>query len=148
MFSWAAYKPLSIYASDSPQSHTYTSRTAETTTTIPTAGSSDARPQTRLKYTLPVVLLLLLYLFWELHIELSLYRRSWVRQEVEPLTPLRGCFRPQQVSPLYNVTERLYGPRITEVHSGMAMRHGLDCYDFAGTIRPSPSSSALARDQS
>jgi hypothetical protein len=29
----------------------------------------------------------------------------------------------------------------------MAMRQGLVCYDFAGTIHPSPSSSALARDR-
>jgi len=29
----------------------------------------------------------------------------------------------------------------------MAMRHGLDCYDFAGTIHPSPSSFALSRDR-
>ena len=40
-----------------------------------------------------------------------------------------------------------YGPRITEVHSGMAIRHGLDSYDFAGTIGLLPPSSALARDR-
>jgi hypothetical protein len=62
------------------------------------------------------------------------------------LTPLRGCFKPEQVSPVYNVSERLYGPKVTEVHAGMSMRLGLDCYDFAGTIRPL-SSSALAPDR-
>ena len=106
-------------------------------------------PQIHL-YTLPTVLLLLaiFYLTWELHIELTLYWRSWIRQEIEPLTPLRGCFKPEQASPVYNVTERLYGPRITEVQAGMAMHHGLDCYDFAGTICPLPSSSAaFARDR-
>jgi hypothetical protein len=100
------------------------------------------RPRTCCKYmVLPIVLLLgLSYLTWEPHIEISVYWRSWIRQEIEPITALRGCFNPDQASPLYNVTERLYGPRFTEVHAGMAMRLGLDCYDFAGTIRPLPAS--------
>ncbi|KAH9159915.1 hypothetical protein EDB89DRAFT_1821721, partial [Lactarius sanguifluus] len=62
----------------------------------------------------------------EPHIEISYYRRSWIRQdsEIEPLTPLRGCFKPDQASPLYNVTERLYGPKSTEIHAGLPMRLG------------------------
>jgi len=91
--------------------------------------------------------LILSFLTWEPHIELSFYWRSWIRQEIEPLTPLRGCFNPDQVSPLYNVTEQLYGPRFTEIHAGTHMRLGLDCYDFAGTIRSLPSSSPSAADR-
>ncbi|KAI9507906.1 glycosyltransferase family 32 protein [Russula earlei] len=106
------------------------------------------RPRSCVKYTAPAMLLLLFlsYLTWEPHIEIAFYWRSWVRQEIEPVTPLRGCFEPDQVSPLYNVSERLYGPRLTEVHAGMPMRLGLDCYDFAGTIR-AVAPSALAPDR-
>jgi len=98
------------------------------------------RPWSCLKYTALALMLLLFlsYLIWEAHIEFSFYRRSWVQQQIEPITPLRGCFKPEQASPLYNVSERLYGPRRTEVHAGMPMRLGLDCYDFAGTIRATP----------
>ena len=91
-------------------------------------------PQMCLKYTLLTVLLLLaiFYLTWELHIELTLYYYwwSWIRQEIEPLTPLWGCFKPEQASPVYNVTKQLYGLRITEVQAGMAMCHGLNCWKW------------------
>ncbi|KAF8271295.1 hypothetical protein EI94DRAFT_1657690 [Lactarius quietus] len=98
------------------------------------------RPRSCFKYIAPaiIVVLILSYLTWEPHIEISFYLRSWIGQEIESLTPLRGCFKPDQVSPLYNVTERLYGPKSTEIQAGMPMRFGLDCYDFAGTIRPLP----------
>jgi hypothetical protein len=151
MSSRAAYKPLSIHASESPSDpHIYLPHRRNHHNYPHRWRPRWPRPRTCLKYTLPTALLLLLlfYLTWELHIELALYWRPWITREIEPLTPLRGCFKPEQVSPVYNVTERLYGPRITEVHAGMAMRHGFDCYDFAGTIRPLPSSSAaLAQDR-
>jgi len=106
------------------------------------------RPWSFIKYTVPAFLFLLslAYLVWEPHIEISFYRRLWIQQQIEPITPLRGCFKPEQASPLYNVSERLYGPRHTELHAGMPMRLGLDCYDFAGTIRPT-SSPAADRDR-
>ncbi len=119
MSSRAAYRPLSIHASPDPHLYLPHRHYQRWRPRWP-------RPRSCLKYTIPLVLR--------------------IRQEIDPLTPLRGCFKPEQVSSVYNVTERLYGPRNTEVHAGMGMRHGLDCYDFAGTIRPS-SSSALARDR-
>ncbi|KAH9005501.1 glycosyltransferase family 32 protein [Lactarius hatsudake] len=98
-------------------------------------------------FTVPaiIIILVLCYLTWEPHIEVTFYRRSWIRQEIEPITPLHGCFKPDQASPLYNVTERLYGPKSTEVHAGLPMRLGLDCYDFGATIRPLPPSSSADR---
>jgi Glycosyltransferase sugar-binding region containing DXD motif len=135
-----AYTPLPTYASDPPDLHSYPP-TNRTHYPYPHYRRSRwPRPWSCFKYTIfPFILLFILsYYTWELHIEIAVYWRSWVRQEIEPITPLRGCFKPDQASPLYNVTERLYGPRFTEVHAGMAMRLGLDCYDFAGTIRPLP----------
>ncbi|KAI0000475.1 glycosyltransferase family 32 protein [Russula vinacea] len=150
MSSGVAYTPLPTHASEfSPDLHAYPPSKRNHHPYTHRWRPRWPRPRTCLKYTAPAVLLLLLlsYLTWEPHIEIAFYLRSWIRQEIEPLTPLRGCFKPEQVSPVYNVSERLYGPRVTDVHAGMPMRLGLDCYDFAGTIRPLLSSSALAPDR-
>ena len=137
-----AYSRLPTHAQESsPDSHSYPPSPVRTPHYYPHRWRPRwPRPRSCVKYTAPVILLLLVlsYLTWEPHIEIVMYWRSWIRQEIEPITPLRGCFKPDQVSPSYNVSERLYGPRYTEVHAGMAMRLGLDCYDFAGTIRPVP----------
>lgn len=134
------YSPLPTHATDSSVDlHPYP----------PRGGPYHRRPQRCLRWPRPrlcfkyiapaiIVVLILSYLTWEPHIEISFYLRSWIKQEIEPLTPLRGCFKPDQASPLYNVTERLYGPKSTEIQAGIPMRFGLDCYDFAGTIRPLP----------
>ena len=86
---------------------------------------------------LPLCLLcvLLCYLTWQPHIELSFYSRSWIRDEVETLRPLSGCFEEQRISPAYNMTRHLQGTKRTEIHSGLPMRMGMDCYNFAGTIK-------------
>ena len=91
-----------------------------------------------LKVALPLALFVTIVglLYWEPHIEVSFYNRSWVKQEVLAVTPLGGCFSPRAVSPSYNVTDALYGPKHTEVHAGTSLQFGMDCYDFAGTILP------------
>ncbi|KAH9004413.1 hypothetical protein EDB84DRAFT_1239185, partial [Lactarius hengduanensis] len=78
------------------------------------------------KYTAPaiIIILVLCYLTWEPHIEVTFYRRSWIRQEIEPIHLSTAASKPDQASPLYNVTERLYGPKSTEVHAGLPMRLG------------------------
>lgn len=76
-------------------------------------------------------------LVWEPHIELAFYSREWIQREVEALAPLAGCFAPERISSSYNVSEAVYGRKRTEVHAGLPLRLGMDCYDFAGTIQPS-----------
>ncbi|EIW55014.1 uncharacterized protein TRAVEDRAFT_153313 [Trametes versicolor FP-101664 SS1] len=91
-----------------------------------------------LKVALPLAVLVIvggLY-YWEPHVEIAFYNRSWVSQEVLNVPPLSGCFSERRVSPDYNVTDALYGPRHTEVHAGTPLQFGLDCYDFAGTVKP------------
>lgn len=61
-----------------------------------------------------------------------------MRAEIEPVQPLAGCFEPARVSPQYNVSERLYGPRVTDVHAGVPLRFGRDCYDLASTLQAPP----------
>ena len=90
-----------------------------------------------LKYAILATLLLLflgLYLY-EPHIEIAFYDRSWVHKEIEPIAPLAGCFDQERVRPSYNVSEFVYGTKKNEVQAGIPLRMGLDCYDFAGTIK-------------
>ena len=102
----------------------------------PRALLSPRRAPTLLKYGIPCTLFLLLVglLYWEPHVEISFYNRSWVQQEILAVPPLGGCFSPRAISHSYNVTDALYGPRRTEVHAGTPLQFGFDCYDFAGTI--------------
>lgn len=93
-----------------------------------------------LKYAIPTTFLVLflgLY-FYEPHVEITFYDRSWVHQEIEPIAPLAGCFDQTHVSPKYNVSEFVYGIKKNEVQAGIPLRMGLDCYDFAGTIKQEP----------
>ena len=92
---------------------------------------------TILKFVVPCIVLLVLggLLVWEPHIELAFYSRDWIQSEIETVLPLAGCFRPDHVSPQYNVSEAIHGVRQTEVHAGLPLRLGMDCYDFAGTIQ-------------
>ena len=60
-----------------------------------------------------------------------------MQKEIKPIAPLSGCFEPSRVSPTYNMSEAVYGRRRTDVQAGTPMRMGLDCYDFAGTIKGS-----------
>lgn len=81
---------------------------------------------------------------WEPHVEFAFYSRGWIKEEIHTVESLSGCFSPERISPRYNVSEAVYGLRRTEVHAGLPLRLGMDCYDFAGTIppsepRPSPS---------
>ncbi|KAL5499188.1 hypothetical protein ACEPAH_1706 [Sanghuangporus vaninii] len=86
-------------------------------------------------FLLFLFILVFIWVIWEPHIEITFYRRSWIAQEVLAVEPLSGCFDPSRVSPRYNLSQ-IHAPKRVEVHSGMPMRFGLDCYDFASTIQP------------
>ena len=93
-----------------------------------------------LKYAMPTTFLLLLlglYLY-EPQVQITIYDRSWVHKEIDPIAPLAGCFDENRVSPGYNVSEFVYGAKKNEVQAGIPLRMGLDCYDFAGTIKEEP----------
>ena len=93
-----------------------------------------------LKYAIPTTFLLLflgLY-FYKPDIEVVIYDRSRIKNEIIPIAPLAGCFNPTHVSPRYNVSEFVYGAKKNEVQAGMPLEMGLDCYDFAGTIKQEP----------
>ena len=84
-----------------------------------------------------ILLLITPILIWEPHIEIAFYNRGWVKEEVEDLFPISAqCFNPQYISPHYNVTAHMHSPKQTQVHAGLPLRLGMDCYNFAGTIQP------------
>src|SRR5215469_8120904 len=51
---------------------------------------------TALKVAIPATLvaLIILFIFYEPHVELAFYSRRWVRDEIETVAPLAGCFDP------------------------------------------------------
>ncbi|KAH9913910.1 hypothetical protein B0H21DRAFT_681013, partial [Amylocystis lapponica] len=79
-----------------------------------------------LKYALAIAVLLVIGVFsvWEPHIEITFYNRAWVRQEIDTVPPLSGCFNPERISPSYNTTAAAYAQKKTEVHAGLSMRLG------------------------
>lgn len=93
---------------------------------------------TALKVIVPLLAVAIIgtLFFYEPHIELAFYSREWIQQEITPIEPLLGCFDSDRVSPHYNVSKYVYGPKRTEVHAGVPMRFDMDCYDFAATIQP------------
>lgn len=77
----------------------------------------------------------LVHYMFEVHIELAFYRRGWVASTMEKIEPLSGtCFPPL---PSYDLS-LAEAPKHFEVHAGLAMRLGSDCYDFASLIPLSP----------
>lgn len=102
----------------------------------------------RYKWARVLVLVLLVALFaltavwqfskhYELQLEFSVFSRDWVRQEVESIRPLKGCWEPQNVSPEYNMTLH-EAPRRQLLSPGMNLRYELACYDFASTVQAFP----------
>ena len=104
--------------------------------------SLSIRPRTcftALKFIVPLLAIAILtgLFLYEPHIELAFYYREWIKNEITPIESLLGCFDADRVSPHYNVSKYVYGPKHTEIHAGVPMRFDMDCYDFAATIQSS-----------
>lgn len=74
---------------------------------------------------------------YELHMELQLYRRGWIKQHIETLQPLA----PESLCPSepegYNLTLS-QGPSYIPIHAGLSLEHNNDCYAFAGLVPSAP----------
>lgn len=92
-----------------------------------------------IKWVVAILLVVMVYsfTFYKPHVEIQWYSRHWVEKQVLTLTSLGGCFNTERLSPSYNLT-LARGPKRHDVHAGLPMRFGLDCYDYAGTIQPDP----------
>ncbi|BGP39842.1 hypothetical protein JCM10450v2_003812 [Rhodotorula kratochvilovae] len=87
-----------------------------------------------------VGLAVLLFLWtYQVHIEVQLFQRGWIRQAILPVRPLSStCFDPEHIaSTAYNTT-LASSPAYVDVHAGIGMPLGRDCYDFAATLPRHP----------
>jgi hypothetical protein len=83
------------------------------------------------------------WFLYETHIEIALYRRSWISSTIKPTPPLSPtCFA--------DTTSRhpvVHSPTYVDFSPGLAMRHGSDCYHFAGLVPQSPLPGMQTRQQ-
>ncbi|KAL7421795.1 hypothetical protein Q5752_003566 [Cryptotrichosporon argae] len=70
---------------------------------------------------------------YEVQLELAVFSRRWAADAFDTAPPLAGCWDPANISPAYNLS-RHAGPRRHLLAPGIALRRGMSCYDFAGTI--------------
>ena len=81
----------------------------------------------------------ILYRSYELHIEVQLYSRRWIQQKITPVPPLSGtCFAPEAITRSHYNTTLHSSPNYVDIHAGLGLRLGQDCYDFAATLPSSP----------
>ncbi|GAA5897475.1 hypothetical protein JCM5296_001136 [Sporobolomyces johnsonii] len=88
-----------------------------------------------------VALLTLLYFWWryQLHIEIQIFSRGWVNQAILPVRPLSStCFNPSHIASTSYNTSLAGAPIYVDVHAGIGMPLGRDCYDFAATLPQHP----------
>lgn len=137
------YEPILRKISQSPSpSRTKVPRRRRSTLSWQVKYSSFWRPRSIrgfLKYALILAfgIFFCFTFFWETHVEVSFYSRRWVEKEIKAIEPLSGCFDISRISSDYNVS-RAFGPKYQDIQAGLPLRLGMDCYDFAGTIRPMP----------
>ncbi|KDE03043.1 hypothetical protein MVLG_06433 [Microbotryum lychnidis-dioicae p1A1 Lamole] len=98
-----------------------------------------ALPSTRriVSYVFVTALLLLGFLWrrYQLHIEIQAYRRGWIRRNIDPVPPLSGtCFNPATIAATDYNTTIAHSPKYVELHAGLSMQVGDDCFAFASTI--------------
>lgn len=101
--------------------------------------SRSALPRKKTVGLVALILALAFWLatrFWELQVELALYRKEWVRNDLldldQPKVDLVGsCFPP-------SVGGRSYSTGATGLQSTLALTHPGDCYAFASLLRQGP----------
>lgn len=86
--------------------------------------------------------LFVLWRCYELHVEVQVYSRGWISRTIAPVPPLSPtCFRPDVIAASQYPSALASAPNVVELHAGLAMRLGNDCYNFASTIPRTPTDS-------
>lgn len=74
---------------------------------------------------------------YELQLEIAVYSRPWIKQHLE-VNPSGQCFDPSRISQtLYNISH-LTSPKHHQLTTGLPLRNGMECFDFASTIQQAP----------
>lgn len=83
-----------------------------------------------------------LFILWrryELHIEIQVFSRGWISDTILPTPPLSStCFAPGAIARSSYPADLAQAPSFVELHAGLGMTLGNDCYNFASTIPRSP----------
>ncbi|TIB85905.1 hypothetical protein E3Q06_01713 [Wallemia mellicola] len=93
------------------------------------------RLATKLLLALLAFSLILFFWTFELHIELAKYRRGWIKTEIKTTKPLGGCFN--NISKAYD-ERQLTSPKYNQLQSGLAYKHGFDCYGHSRLVQMQP----------
>lgn len=74
-----------------------------------------------------------------MHVEIQVYSRGWISKAITPTPPLSGtCLKPDVIARSSYPTTLASAPTVVQLHAGLAMRLGDDCYNFASTIPKYP----------
>ena len=74
---------------------------------------------------------------YELQVELSFFSHKWIKDEFDVIMPLKGCFAPERISPLYDLKRHL-APKYQSLTPGVSLKRGTACYDFSSTVQSIP----------
>jgi hypothetical protein len=86
-----------------------------------------------------VTQILLFFRTYQVHVEIQLFSRNWVKHAILPVRPLSStCFDPSHIASTSYNTSLANSPAYVDSHSGIGMPLGRDCYDFASTLPQSP----------
>ena len=76
---------------------------------------------------------------YEVHVEVQLFSRGWVRRAILPVHPSSStCFDPAHLASTAYNSSLADAPAYVNVQAGLAMPLGRDCYDFAATLPRHP----------
>ncbi|KAM0787721.1 hypothetical protein ACM66B_003780 [Microbotryomycetes sp. NB124-2] len=93
---------------------------------------------TKFVYILVMLAALVLFIFWrqhEVHVEIQVYSRGWISRAITPVASLTSqCFNPAAVATTKYPSELSNAPKHVQLHAGLGMKLGDDCYNFASTV--------------
>lgn len=74
-----------------------------------------------------------------MHVEIQLFSRGWIKKTILPTPPLSStCFNPSSIEASAYNTTLAHAPSFVELHSGIGLSLGNDCFNFASTIPQHP----------
>ncbi|KAK4046185.1 hypothetical protein OIV83_006260 [Microbotryomycetes sp. JL201] len=92
----------------------------------------------RLLCIVAAVVALFFFVFWrrhEVHIEIQTYSRGWIARKITPVDALTSqCFNPRTIASTLYPVELRDVPKHVQLHAGLGMTLGDDCFNFASTV--------------
>ncbi|BGP16031.1 hypothetical protein JCM10213_004811 [Rhodosporidiobolus nylandii] len=99
------------------------------------------RPRRIASYVLGAASIAVVWFFWthQVHVEVQIFDRGWINKAILPVRPLSStCFDSSHIASTSYNTTLASSPSYVDVHAGVGMPLGRDCYDFASTLPRHP----------